>query len=299
MIRYAPVDGLRLAYETFGDPEGRPLLLIMGLASQMLIWDDEFCARLAAAGHWVVRFDNRDVGLSSRCHELGRPSLLRATLDASRGRPVRAPYTLDDMADDAVGLLDALGIGRAHLMGASMGGMIAQTAAIRHPGRVASLTSAMSSTGDPRLPWPAWKATRALLRRPPRDKAAYVEYSVELWRTIGSPGYPFDEAGVRRRAERIFERGLTGRGAVRQMVAILAHGDRTPRLAGLSLPALIIHGMADPLVPVAAGKATARAISGARLMLLEGVGHTLPRGTWPRIVDAVSAMTASAEARAG
>ncbi|MEM7351785.1 MAG: alpha/beta hydrolase [Acidobacteriota bacterium] len=299
MIQYAPVNGLRFAYETFGDPEDRPLLLIMGLASQMLIWHDDFCAQLAKAGHFVVRFDNRDVGLSSRCRDLGRPSLLRATFAAHRGRPVRAAYTLDDMAGDAIGLLETLEIDRAHLMGASMGGMIAQAAAIRYPERVASLTSLMSTTGDPRLPRPTWKATRMLLRRPPRQKDAFADYSVQLWRTIGSPGYPFDETGIRQRSEQIFERGLAGSGAARQMVAIIAHGDRTPKLTELSLPALVIHGQADPLVPVAGGHATAQAIPGAELMLLDGVGHTLPREVWPGIVDSVSAMTKIADSRTG
>ncbi len=293
MTRYADAGDLSLAYETFGEEGARPLVLIMGLASQMLIWHEDFCRRLAAAGHYVVRFDNRDVGLSDRCHELGRPSLLRAAIAARRGREVRAAYTLDDMAADTAGLMSALGLERAHVVGASMGGMIAQAMAIRHPERVLSLTSAMSSTGNPRLPLPTWKATRVLFRRPPRTREAYVDYSLRLWRTIGSPGYPFEEAYVRERSARIFDRGLTGSGTLRQMVAILHHGDRRPGLARLSLPALVIHGLEDPLVPVEAGRDTARSIPGAALMLLEGVGHTLPRGVWPQVIDAVSAMTES------
>ncbi len=294
MTRFAETNGVRLAYETFGDPGGRPLVLIMGLASQMLIWHEDLCRRLAARGHYVVRFDNRDVGLSSRCHHLGRPSLLKAVIAHRRGRPVRAAYSLDDMAADTVGLMAELGIERAHVMGASMGGMIAQAMAIRHPDRVLSLTSALSSTGNPRLPLPTWDATRVLMRRPPRTRDAYVEYSVRLWRTIGSPGYPFDEAYIRERSGHIFDRGLTGSGTLRQMVAILHHGDRLGDLARLTLPALVIHGLEDPLVPVEAGRDTARSIPGAALMLLEGVGHTLPRGVWPRVVDAVAAMTESA-----
>lgn len=299
MIRTADVDGLRLAYETFGDPEARPLILIMGLASQMLIWHDDFCRQLAASGHYVVRFDNRDVGLSDRCHQLGRPSLWRAVLDARLGRPVRTAYSLDDMAADTVGLMAALGLERAHVFGTSMGGMIAQAMAVRYQERVLSLISALSSTGNPSLPLPTWEATKVLLRRPPRTRDAYVEYSVDLWRTIGSPGYPFDEDHVRRRAALMFERGLTGSGSLRQMVAILHHGDRRPDLARLRLPTLVIHGVEDPLVPVEAGRDTARSIPGAALMLLEGVGHTLPREVWPKVIDAISALTEMAEPARG
>ncbi len=294
MTRYADVDGLRLAYETFGDEAGRPLVLIMGLASQMLIWHEDFCRQLVERGHYVVRFDNRDVGLSDRCHQLGRPSLLRSVIAARRGRPVRAAYTLDDMAADTAGLMTALGLERAHVMGASMGGMIAQAMAIRYPRRVLSLTSIMSSTGNRRLPLPTWRATRFLLRRPPRNRDAYADYCVGLWRTIGSPGYPFDEAYIRRRSARVFDRGLTGGGSLRQMVAILHHGDRRPDLARLALPALVIHGLEDPLAPASAGRDTARSIPGAALMLLEGVGHSLPREVWPKVIDAISAMTETA-----
>lgn len=293
-MAYAQLGGLRLAYETFGDPEGRPLLLIMGLGSQMLLWDEDFCDLLVKSGHFVARFDNRDVGLSSRCRDLGRPSLLRAAWRARRGRRVEAPYTLDDMAGDALGLLDTLGLERAHVMGASMGGMIAQAMAIRYPERVQSLVSIMSSTGNPRLPGPTWEATKVLLRRPPRAKKPFIEYSVKLWKTIGSPGYPFDEGHIRWRSARVFDRGLPGSGTARQMAAILAHGDRRPDLSELSLPSLVIHGKSDPLIPVAAGIETAESIPGAELILFDGVGHTLPRELWPRIVRAVSSLTEKA-----
>jgi pimeloyl-ACP methyl ester carboxylesterase len=295
MIRSADVDGLHLAYETFGDPAARPLILIMGLASQMLIWHEDFCHQLAGRGHYVVRFDNRDVGLSDRCHHLGRPSLLRAAVNARLGRPVRTAYSLDDMAADTIGLMAALGIERAHVFGASMGGMIAQAMAIRYPRQVLSLTSALSSNGNPKLPLPTWEATKVLLRPAPRTRDEYVEYSVRLWRTIGSPGYPFDEDYIRRRAALMFERGLTGSGSLRQLVAILHHGDRRPQLARLALPCLVIHGLEDPLVPVEAARDTARSIPGAALMLLEGVGHTLPREVWPKVIDAVSALTEMAD----
>ena len=224
MIRNADLGDLRLAYETFGDPSDRPLILIMGLASQMVMWHDDLCRQLVEGGHYVVRFDNRDVGLSDRCHHLGRPSLWRAMFNARLGRPVQAAYSLDDMAGDTIGLMTALGIERAHVMGASMGGMIAQAMAMRYPERVLTLTSALSSSGNPRLPTPTWQATQALLRRPPRTKEAFVEYSVRLWRTLGSPGYPFDEDHIRWRSALVFERGLTGSGSLRQMV-----GDPAPR----------------------------------------------------------------------
>ena len=288
---YASTNDLQIAYETFGDPADKPLLLIMGLASQMLIWDERFCDLLAQAGHYVIRFDNRDVGLSTRLPHLGRPNPMRATFDAFRHRPVSTAYTLDDMADDTLGLMDALGIRRGHLFGASMGGMIAQTVAIRYPERVASLTSAMSSTGNPRLPGPTWAATRILLRRPPREKDAFIDYTVDLWRTIGSPGYPFDEALIRKRSARIYDRGLTGSGAARQLVAIIAHGDRRPGLARLTLPSLIIHGQDDPLIRVQAGLETASTIPGAELLLLPGVGHTLPREIWPQVIEKLCALT--------
>ncbi len=293
-VQYAGVNGLRLAYETFGDPNARPLLLIMGLASQMLIWDEEFCQQLVDRGHYVIRFDNRDVGLSSRCRGLGQPNLFRALIDARRGKPVTAPYSLDDMAADAIGLLDTLGIRQAHLVGASMGGMIAQAAAINSPQRVLSLTSAMSSTGNPRLPLPTWKATRILMRRPPATRDAFIDYSTKMWRTIGSPGFPFEEDRIRRRSARIFDRGLPGSGSKRQLTAVIAHGDRRSRLARLELPSLIVHGQEDPLIPVAAGLDTAKSIPGAELLLLDGVGHNLPREVWPRMIDAVCELTGRA-----
>lgn len=294
-VRSTGVKNLRLAYETFGDPTERPLLLIMGLASQMLIWDEEFCGQLLDRGFYVIRFDNRDVGLSSRCRELGSPNLVRAAFDARRGKPVAAPYSLDDMAADVMGLLHHLGIEQAHLVGASMGGMIAQTAAINFPQRVLSLTSAMSSTGNPRLPLPTWKATRILMRRPPSTRDAFINYTTEMWRTIGSPGYPFEEARIRRRSARVFDRGLPGSGSKRQLAAIIADGDRRKRLARLTLPCLVVHGREDPLIPVAAGLDTAKSIPGAELLLLDGVGHNLPRPVWSRMIDAVCSMIEQAE----
>src|SRR5256712_9882806 len=258
----ARANGVEIAYETFGAPEGRPLLLIMGLAAQMILWDDHFCAALASRGHRVIRFDNRDVGLSSKLEEAGIPDAAAAMQAALLGERVDAPYTLRDMAADAVGLLDALGIAAAHVVGASMGGMIAQAMAIAHPARVLSLTSIMSSTGDRSLPPARPEAAAVLLLPVVAGRAANVERAVHVFRTIGSPGFPFDEARVRELAVRSYDRCFHPAGVARQLVAILASGSRREGLAGVSVPTLVIHGRDDPLVPVGAGPDPAAA--GAR-----------------------------------
>ncbi len=288
----ARANGIEIAYETFGAPEGRPLLLIMGLAAQMILWDDHFCAALASRGHRVIRFDNRDVGLSSKLEEAGMPDAAAAMQAALLGERVDAPYTLRDMAADAVGLLDALGIAAAHVVGASMGGMIAQAMAIAHPARVLSLTSIMSSTGDRSLP-PARPAAAAVLLLPVvTGRAANVERAVQVFRTIGSPGFPFDEERVRRRAARSYDRCFNPVGLARQLVAIMASGSRKEALKSVAVPTLVIHGADDPLVPLAGGLDTAESIPGAELLIVEGMGHDLPRGAWPRIVDAISNLAA-------
>src|SRR5213592_4611687 len=276
----APANGIEIAYETFGPPDGRPLLLIMGLAAQMILWDDDLCAALASRGHRVIRFDNRDVGLSTKCDWAGMPDAAAAMQAALLGQRVDAPYTLRDMAADAVGLLDALGIAAVHVVGASLGGMIAQAMAIAHPTRVLSLTSIMSSTGD-----------RSLLPAP-TDRAGNIERAVHVFRTIGSPGFPFDEARVRELAARSFDRCFHPAGAARQLVAILASGSRKEALAAVAVPTLVIHGRDDPLIAVEAGLATARAVRGAELLVVDGMGHDLPRAVWPSIVDRISALTA-------
>jgi pimeloyl-ACP methyl ester carboxylesterase len=292
----ARANGIELAYETFGAKGAPPLLLVMGLGSQMLLWPEEFCEALAGRGFCVIRFDNRDVGLSSRIDEAGMPDVGAIVAALMQGRPVTsAPYLLSDMADDTAGLLGALGLPGAHVVGASMGGMIAQTLAIRHPGRVRSLTSIMSTTGDPALP-PARPEAMAVLMTPaPTGREAYLEYSVHVWRTIGSPGFPFDEKGVRQTAERVFERGIHPAGVARQLVAILASGSRKKALAGVRAPTLVIHGAADPLIPVEGGRDTAASVPGAELLVIEGMGHDLPRGAWPRLLDAISRHAEAAE----
>jgi pimeloyl-ACP methyl ester carboxylesterase len=289
-------NGIRIEYETFGAPSADPLVLIMGLGAQMLLWDEELCEQLAARGHFVIRFDNRDVGLSTKFDHAGTPDLMALVAALQSRRPVAAPYTLDDMADDAAGLLDALGLAAAHLVGASMGGMIAQTVAFRHPGRVRTLTSIMSTTGDPSLPPARPEAMGMLMVTPPAERAAAIEHAVRVWRTIGSPGFPFDEPRIRDRAGRQFDRCFHPAGTARQLAAVLAHGSRRARLRDVRAPTLVIHGSEDPLVPVEGGKDTAAAIPGAELLIIEGMGHDLPRGAWGRIVDAIVSHAATAAA---
>jgi pimeloyl-ACP methyl ester carboxylesterase len=289
-------NGIELDYDSFGSPKGRPLLLIMGLGGQSIMWDEGFCDALAGRGHFVVRYDNRDVGLSTKFDAAGIPNVMELMLQSATGKTPAVPYTLDDMADDAAGLLDALGLDTAHVCGASMGGMIAQTVAIRHPRRLRSLVSIMSSTGDPSLPQAKPEAMAVLMTPPPVDRAGSLDAAVGVWRTIGSPGFPFDEAKIRERAGRLYDRSFYPQGTARQMAAIVAHGNRAPKLREVSAPTLVIHGAADPLVPIEGGRHTAHSIPGAELLVIEGMGHDLPEGAWPQLVGAISEHTAKAEA---
>ncbi len=285
-------NGIDIEYDARGAPDARPLLLIMGLGAQMIIWDDDFCEQLAARGHRVIRFDNRDIGLSTKLDAAGMPNLVAAVGRRLLGKPVGAPYTLSDMAADAAGLLDALGIETADIVGASMGGMIAQTMAIEHPSRVRTLTSIMSTTGEPDLPQPTPEATAALLTPVPTDREGNVTRAVRVARVIGSPGFPFDEVYVRRRAARAYDRGFYPAGAARQLLAIMASGSRKEALKTVRVPTLVIHGSDDPLAPLAGGIETAESIPGAELLILEGMGHDLPQLLWPRIIDAICALAA-------
>ncbi|MCJ7773224.1 MAG: alpha/beta fold hydrolase, partial [Desulfobacterales bacterium] len=227
-------------------------------------------------------------GLSTKFDIAGIPDILEAFTDAAQGKKIKAAYTLDDMADDAVGLLDALGIEKAHGCGMSMGGMIAQTIAIRHPKRLLSLTSIYSTTGNPDLPPPTPEATKVLVTPPPEDREAYIEYMVKLFKTIAGPGFPFDEQWHQEAARRRYDRCFYPQGVGRQIMAVLAHGSRKAALASVQVPTLIIHGTDDPLVRVECGKDTAEAIPGAQLMIIEGMGHDLPHdGAWPQIIEAV------------
>src|SRR3954454_9432078 len=288
----AEVNGIEIAYETFGDASDPPLLLVMGLATQMIGWPDELCEMLVSRGFRVIRFDNRDVGHSSRLRGGPKPKVLRALAGITKD----PPYTLDDMAEDAFGLLDHLGIEAAHVVGASMGGMIAQTMAIRRRERVLSLTSIMSTTGNRRAGLPRLKGLGVLFRRSPLDRQGYAEYMVRTYRIIGSPGFDRNEDLIRELGERSFDRGVDRGGAGGQLVAIQASGDRPRALASVGAPTVVIHGKDDVLMPVRAGRATARAIPGAELIEIEGMGHDLPRDVWPRMVDAVAENAARAPA---
>jgi pimeloyl-ACP methyl ester carboxylesterase len=284
-------NGIRIEYDTFGERSARPLLLIMGLATQMISWDEGFCRMLTDRGHYVIRFDNRDVGLSSKMEEAGVPNIMEAFQKSMRGEKIEAPYTLDDMADDAVGLLDALGIDKAHICGASMGGMIAQTIAIRHPARVKSLISIMSTTGNPKLPPSKPEAREFLVKPVPKERAEYIEYSVKMCRVFAGKGFEFDEQRMREIMTRSYDRCFYPKGVMRQIMAVTAHGSRKEALASVKAPTLVIHGGDDPLVPVEGGKDTAEAVPGAELLIIEGMGHEMPVAVWPRLVDAISAHT--------
>lgn len=281
-LQRAHVNGVDLAWDSFGDPHHPPLLLIMGLGMQMIAWDDELCAMLAARGFYVVRFDNRDVGRSTWLDDKGDPNPLQVFDELRRKRPVTPPYTLADMADDTAALLDALGIRAAHVAGVSMGGMIAQELALRHPERVLSLASIMSATGDASVRGPSFETIAALLKPFPPERAGYVARAVELWRTLGGTD---DVPMVRQIAARSFDRGYHPAGVRRQLVAIWCSGNRKPALARLRLPTLVLHGERDPLIPVDNGRDTAAAIPGARLVTVPGMGHELPRRVWPLLVD--------------
>jgi pimeloyl-ACP methyl ester carboxylesterase len=263
----------------------------MGLATQMLGWPEEFCERLAGARHFVVRFDNRDIGLSTHLDDAPVPNLQRMFEDQDS-----AVYSLSDMASDTTGLMDALGLDSAHLVGAAMGGMIAQTVAIEHPERVRSLVSIMSTTGDRNVGNPSDEATQVLLAPAPRTREEAIERAVKTYGVIGSPGFPLDEAGMRDRAAMSWDRAIHDpKGILRQLAAIWTSGDRTQKLGELELPVTVIHGADDPLVNSSGGRATAKAIPGADLHVIEGMGHDLPRDAWPQILDAIQRTIARGE----
>src|SRR5215211_5600501 len=263
----------------------------MGLGTQMVAWREEFCELLRKRGCFVIRYDTRVSGRSTRFSGVKPPGLL----ELLRRRPRDPAYTLDDMADDGIGLLDGLGVGRAHVVGASMGGMIAQVMAARHPSQVVSLTSIMSTTGSPWVGRQSPRVIPYLLGRPPDDEEAYVKRVERLFAVIGSPGFERDVEGLRDTARLSFARGISASGTGRQLAAILGAGNRAADLRRIEAPTLVIHGTSDRMVSASGGKATAKAIPGARLMLIEGMGHDLPRGAWPRIVDAIAELASAGE----
>jgi pimeloyl-ACP methyl ester carboxylesterase len=282
--------GITLCYETYGDPADPPIVLVMGLATQMIAWHEEFCEQLADRGFYVVRFDNRDIGRST--HLDFRPPTMRQML---RRRVGPEQYTLSDMAEDTAALIRELGIAPAHLVGASMGGMIAQVLAAEHPELVRSLTSIMSTTGSRWHGQPALSVYKYLLRPPPRDREGYVERAAEVFGLVGSTGFPRDESYIRERAARSYDRGYDVRAGGRQFGAIIASADRTRQLRTIRAPTLVIHGTVDKMIKPSGGRATAKAIPGARLIEIEGMGHDLPRGVWPRILDAISEQARTAD----
>jgi pimeloyl-ACP methyl ester carboxylesterase len=274
--------GIRLCYDTFGDQSDPPLLLVMGLGTQMVAWHEDFCGRLVDEGFYVIRFDNRDIGRST--HLDGAP--VPTTAQILMRRPPAA-YRLEDMAGDTAGLLDGLGIESAHLVGVSMGGMIAQTLAATRPERVRSLVSIMSTTGSRRVGQPAYRVMPIFLKQAPRDRDAFIDHTELLFKTIGSSGIPRDDAELREVAGLMYDRGLDPAGTSRQLAAIIASGNRTEALHRITAPTVVIHGTADRLVRPSGGRATAKAIPGARLVKVEGMGHDLPRGAWDQIVMAI------------
>jgi pimeloyl-ACP methyl ester carboxylesterase len=282
-VTRADVGPVELVYETIGDPTGEPLLLVMGLGMQLIHWDRELCELFAERGFRVIRFDNRDAGLSTKI-DAPVPNVMRLMA----GLPARVPYLLGDMASDAFGLLDHLEIERAHVVGTSMGGMIAQTMAIERPERVLSLGSMLSTTGDRRVGTPKLRVWSVLMRRAPNDRTEYIRYFMRVFKMIGSPAYPGDTERVRELAGATYDRCHDPAATARQLAAILASGSRTAGLHGLDVPAVVIHGRRDPLVPVRGGIATAKAIPGAELITIPGMGHDMPRELWPTFVDAIA-----------
>lgn len=293
MPRAALPNGIELEYDTFGSVDDPALLLVMGFTAQMIGWDEEYCRMLAGRGHHVIRFDNRDCGLSTRLDgvEVDTAAVLEAALHGTGEMPP-VPYLLSDMAGDAVGLLDHLGLERAHVMGASMGGMIVQTMAIEHPDRLASLTSVMSTTGAPDVGRPTPEAMEALLAEPPTDRSAYIDSS-SRWAVWASKRH-HDPDRARQSAAAAYDRAFYPEGGSRQMAAILASGDRTERLGEVGVPTLVIHGTDDTLIHPSGGEATAAAIPGARLLMVDDMGHDHPPALWPMLVDAITEHTGTA-----
>ncbi|WP_239309284.1 MULTISPECIES: alpha/beta fold hydrolase [unclassified Frankia] len=285
-------NGIEIAYELHGDPSGLPLLIVSGLGQQLVGWHPDLLRAMVRRGFQVVVYDNRDVGLSSHFGHLGQPDLM-AALSGDAGV---VPYRLLDMAADAAGLMDALGWESAHIFGISMGGMIAQTLALRFPGRVRSLTSASSTTGNHAESWPTPAAAAALLRPAAADREAFMDGAEEAYSVIGSGEFPYDRAWVRERAGLAWDRGYDPQGPVRQLIAILVAEDRTAELGQLTIPTLVVHGTNDPLIPVAGGRLTAAAVPAAELLEIDGMGHDLPRQVWERLLDKIDDVVHRGEA---
>ena len=291
-VRVVPSNGIDIAYETFGDASDVPVLLVMGLGGQMVAWDDEFCALLAGCGHYVIRFDNRDIGLSTHLDQAasGKP------VSAFLGR--RPAYLIADMAQDAAGLIEQLDVGSVHVVGVSMGGCISQALTLAHPEQVRSLTSMSSSTGSRRVGHPRLDVVATLLlRKPGKNRDEAIALSESMFRRIGSPGYQFDAKRLRRTAGLAYDRRYDPAGVGRQFAAILGSPDRTAALADVAVPTLVMHGEADPLIGVSGGRATAAAVPNSRLVTFPGMGHDIPEPLWPRFVDEISDIVEAGEDR--
>ena len=283
----ALANNIEIEYDTFGDPSEKPLLLIMGLGAQMISWLPELCELFVKKGFYVIRFDNRDVGLTTKFEGLGVPAIMEAITKLQNGEEVSSPYSLEDMADDAMGLLDHLNIKKAHICGASMGSMIAQIIAIRHPSRVLSLVPIMGSTGNPELPQATPQAMQVLMAPMPTKREKYIKESVKRGRVLYGNGFPYDEELRAKLAAEVYDRSFYPEGFSRQLMAILANGDRREKLKSLKVPTLVIHGKDDPLVPVEGGIDISKNIPEAELLLIDGMGHSLPPETWPQIAEAI------------
>ena len=281
-------NNIEIEYETFGNASDKPLLLISGLGAQMIFWDEGFIHLLVERGFYVIRFDNRDVGLSSKIEEAGEPDIMQAYMAIQAGQPFEPPYTLEDMADDAIGLLDALDIKKAHICGLSMGGMIVQVITLRHPSRVLSLISIASSTGNPNLPGGDPEVREVMAAPAPPDREGYIKYYVKLGRLLYGSGFPYNEAKSRELAGRAYDRCFYPPGIGRQTLAIMVSGNRKSKLSSITVPTLIIHGSDDPVIRVEGGKDTHEAILGSELLIIEGMGHSLPLETWTQISNAIA-----------
>lgn len=288
----ASINDITIAYETIGSDSDRPLLLIAGLSSQMVAWPDEFCRKLADGGHFVIRFDNRDCGLSTRIESGGVPDVEALMVAKLQGQPIDSPYTLSDMAADAVGLLDSLGLDRVHVCGLSMGGMIAQLIAVEYPDRVASMISMLSTTGEPELPGPTPEAIDAMISTPPLERSSYIRYLTGVYRAFAGGSEAFDAEASDTMAAQAYDRSFYLMGFPRQMAAIIACGSRAEKLRQVKAPTLVIQGTCDPLVFIEHGQATADAVPGAKLVLVEGLGHGLAfPSLWDQIISAISSHT--------
>jgi pimeloyl-ACP methyl ester carboxylesterase len=286
-------NGLQITYDSFGAPADPVIILIMGLGTQMIYWNNQFCQLLASKNFWVIRFDNRDIGKSTWLIDCPVSSMWDFIGNIVFSKKMNAPYLLDDMADDTVALMDALNVNKAHLVGVSMGGMIAQCIALKYPIRVSSLTSIMSTTGARSLPKPKMRISVKLLKPVVREIEHYVAQTLDVWKMLHGDHFLFDQESVEKLIRESWQRGFNPAGVNRQLGAIIDSPDRTLDLQQLQIPSLIIHGDIDPLVPVECGIATAAAIPGATLKIMEGMGHTLPMQLWPKIIDDIEELTKS------